>query len=30
MKNKVFLDHFDIKMLINAIRNAVNNAIRIN
>jgi hypothetical protein len=24
------LDHFDFKMLINAIRNAINNAIRIN
>jgi hypothetical protein len=30
MKSKDFLDHFDFKMLINAIRNAVNNAIRIN
>ena len=30
MKSKVFLDHFDFKMLINAIRNAINNAIRIN
>ncbi len=30
MKSKVFLDHFDFKMLINAIRNAINNAICIN
>ena len=30
MKSKVFLDHFDFKMLINAIRNAINNAKRIN
>jgi hypothetical protein len=30
MKSKDFLDHFDFKMLINAIRNAINNAIRIN
>ena len=29
MKSKVFLDHFDFKMLINAICNAINNAIRI-
>ncbi len=30
MKSKVFLDHFDFKMLINALRNAINNAKRIN
>ncbi len=30
MKSKVFFDHFDFKMFINAIRNAINNAIRIN
>ena len=30
MNSKVFFDHFDFKMLINAIRNAINNAIRIN
>ncbi len=30
MKSKVVLGHFDFKMLINAIRNAINNAIRIN
>ncbi len=30
MKSKVFLDHFDFKMLINAIRNAIKNAKRIN
>ncbi len=30
MKSKVFFDHFDFKMLINAIRNAINNAIWIN
>ncbi len=30
MKSKVFLDYFDFKMLINAIRNAINNAIPIN
>ncbi len=30
MKSKVFLDHFDFKILINAIRNAINNAKRIN
>ncbi len=29
-EDKVFLDHFDFKMLINAIRNAIKNAIRIN
>ncbi len=30
MKSKVFLDHFVFRMSINAIRNAINNAIRIN
>jgi hypothetical protein len=29
MKRKVFLDLFDFKMLINAIRNTLNNALHI-
>jgi hypothetical protein len=30
IKSKIFLDHFDFKILINAIRNAINNAKRTN